>query len=488
MKRYSNSQMLSLTLIALMLLTSCGNTAADSGMVSDSSRPADTTTSEDTEITDDLGEYDFKQRNFNIVYSAEQLGQTWPYCTEEINGDILNDAVYYRETNVEDRFNVDITWFSTGGVLNEVSDAFRTSVMSGDQNYQLAINHMFAGFNACISEGLLYDFNKMDAINLDKPWWNQSARDSLEIGGALLTMSGDIIYSYYDTIYFNKQIMDKFHIPYPYEKVLDGTWTWDYLAEITKGVSMDLDGDNVWTDADQYGFVIDENGSTMTRLIHSNGMTMASTDEAGRPVLDNLMSDKLQSIIEKYCSFVWEDERCYFSGKTDETKCADMFAKGSSMMMHTQTAKLSSLRDVNFEFGIVPLPKYDEAQDGYHTLASTQMLLLPADMDDPEFVGVVLEALCAESYRQVVPVLYDVVYQNKYLRDSESETMFNLIRGSLVYDLNWNYGDGSQISYLVSRTVGKQNSDVASFLASNLSAAQANLDAVYDAITENYKN
>ena len=62
MKRCSNSQMLSLMLIGLMLLTSCGNTAADSGMVSDSSRPADTKTSEDTEITDDLGEYDFKYR------------------------------------------------------------------------------------------------------------------------------------------------------------------------------------------------------------------------------------------------------------------------------------------------------------------------------------------------------------------------------------------------------------------------------------------
>lgn len=486
MNRYSNSQMLSWILIGLMLLTSCGDSATDSDMGSDSSRPADTTTSEDTEITDDLGEYDFKQRNFNIVYSAEQLGSTWPYCADDLNGDILNDAVYYRERNVEERFNVDITWFNTDGVMGEVAAALRTSVMSGDQNYQLAINHMFGGFNACIFDGALYDFNKMDALNLDKPWWNQSARDSLEIDGVLLEMSGDIIFSYYDTIYFNKQIMDNFHIAYPYEKVLDGTWTWDYLAEITRDVSMDLDGDNVWTDEDQYGFIIDENLSTMTRLIHSNGMTMASTDTNGRPVLDNLMSDKLQSIIKKYYSFVWEDERCYFSGKTDETKCVDMFAKGNSMMMHTQTAKLPSLRGVNFEFGIVPLPKYDEAQDGYYTLASTQMLLLPADMDDPEFVGVVLEALCAESYRQVVPVLYDVVYQNKYLRDSESETMFNLIRGSLVYDLNWNYGDGNKISYLVGGTVGYHNSDVASFLASNLSAVQEKLDAVYDVIAEKY--
>ena len=230
MNRYSNSQMLSWILIGLMLLTSCGDSATDSDMGSDSSRPADTTTSEDTEITDDLGEYDFKQRNFNIVYSAEQLGSTWPYCADDLNGDILNDAVYYRERNVEERFNVDITWFNTDGVMGEVAAALRTSVMSGDQNYQLAINHMFGGFNACISDGALYDFNKMDALNLDKPWWNQSARDSLEIGGVLLEMSGDIIFSYYDTIYFNKQIMDNFHIAYPYEKVLDGTWTWDYLA------------------------------------------------------------------------------------------------------------------------------------------------------------------------------------------------------------------------------------------------------------------
>ena len=114
------------------------------------------------------------------------------------------------------------------------------------------------------------------------------------------------------------------------------------------------------------------------------------------------------------------------------------------------------------------------------------MLLVPADIDDPEFVGVVLEALNAESYRQVVPVLYEVVYQNKYLRDSESEEMFDLIRGSIVYDLNWNYGSGNKISYLIANTVGNRNTDVASFLASNLDAAQAVLDNVYDSIEEIY--
>lgn len=480
-----NKRLSLLTLIFCLLLTACSGTET-TPETTDGTSQTETTTPESTAVSDDLGEYDFNKRNFNIVYSAEQLGDKWCYSSDEQTGDILNDAVYRRETNVEERFNVDITWSSTGGVNSEVAKALNASVMAGDQSYQLAVNHMYGGFNALIADGLLYDFNKLDALNLDKPWWNKSARENLEIDGVLLTMSGDLIYSYYDAIYFNKRMMDEHKIPYPYEKVLDGSWTWDYLAEITKGVSAELDGDGKWTDADQYGFVLDKNASTMTRLIHSNGMVMASTDETGRPTLKGMMSDKLQTVVERYYDFVWGDDRCYYAGTTGETSCDGMFAKGSSMMMHTQTGKLPALRDVTFEFGIVPLPKYDEAQDGYHTLASTQMLLVPADIDDPEFIGVVLEALNAESYRQVVPVLYEVVYQNKYLRDSESEEMFDLIRGSIVYDLNWNYGSGNKISYLIANTVGNRNTDVASFLASNLDAAQAVLDTVYDSIEELY--
>lgn len=478
---------LALLICTGILITACGN-ADDSAEIPTSENTLENSadTGTETEISDDLGEYDFDNREFCIVYSETQLGTAWPYCTDEVNGDILNDAVYQREINVEERFNVNITWVDTGGTMSEVSNAFRASVMAGDQSYQLAVNHMYAGFTACIADGLLYDFNKLPIINLDKPWWNQSARENLEVDGVLLTMSGDLIYSYYDTIYFNKQIMDEYQIPYPYEKVYNGTWTWDYLAEITKDITRDLDGDNTLTANDRFGFIIDENLSTMTRLIHSNGMTIATIDESGRPTLDNLMSDKLQSVVEKYYSFVWEDNRCYFASKTDELGCVDMFAKGQSMMMHTQTSKLPLLRDVEFEFGIIPLPKYDENQDGYHTLASTQMLLLPSDMDDPEFVGVVLEALSFESYQQVVPQLYEAVYQNKYLRDSESEQMFDLIRGSLVYDSMWNYGNGGDFSYLIGNTVGEKNIDIASFIAANIAKAQAELDKVYEDIENNY--
>ena len=301
-------------------------------------------------------------------------------------------------------------------------------------------------------------------------------------------MTSDIIYSYYDTIYFNKQIMDENQLAYPYEKVLDGTWTWDYLAELTKNISKDLNGDGKYDDNDLTAFAIDKNVSTMTRLIHSNGMIMAAIGADGHPTLDGLKSEKMYDVIEKYYDFVWSDNRCYFAGTDGVKENFEMFAEGKAMMMHIQTSRLPLLRDVEFEFGIVPLPKYDEKQESYHTLASTQMLLLPADMDDPEFVGVVLEALSAESYREVTPKLYDVVYTNKLLRDDYSQEMFEIIRGSLVYDFNWNYGSGNAMSYLVGRTVGKQDNNISSYIASNIGSAQAVLDTVYDAIIENYKD
>ncbi|MBR5444591.1 MAG: extracellular solute-binding protein [Clostridia bacterium] len=444
------------------------------------------TTAEETGVSDDLGEYDFDGRQFQIVYSEDQLGELWPYAPEEENGDRLNDAAFARNMLVEERFNCAIGYTSTGGNSNEVSDELRNVVMAGDNTYQLAINHMYAGFTAAIADRLLYDFNDLPAINLDKPWWNQSIRKNLEVEGVLLTAVSDLIYGYYDVIYFNKDIMDNHGIAYPYEKVHDGTWTWTYLAEITKDITRDLNGDSKLNESDAWGFVIDSNPSTMTRLIHSNGMVMASAGENGRPTLDGMMSDKMHTVVERYYDFVWNDDRCYYALRTGSLDITDMFLAGNSMMMHTQTFKLPQLRDADFAFGIVPLPKYDEAQEGYYSLASTQMLLLPANTEDPEFTGVVLEALSAESYRQVIPTLYDVVYENKLLRDEESQEMFEIIRGTLVYDYNWNYGDGNDMSYLIGRTVGEKNADLASYFASRAPAAQLKLDEVYDAIVEGY--
>lgn len=136
MKHQHSAQFLTLVLLTA-LLASCGDcTPTSDTTAADTTAAADTSTvSVETGVPDDLGTYDFEGRIFNIAYSSEQLGSTWPYTVEEENGDILSDAVYRRDMNVEERFNCQITWYDAGGNTTNQIDAFRNSILAGDEAY-----------------------------------------------------------------------------------------------------------------------------------------------------------------------------------------------------------------------------------------------------------------------------------------------------------------------------------------------------------------
>ena len=63
-------------------------------------------------VDDRIGAYDFKDANFDIVLSTEQMSD--PYFTDTENGEIINDAVYKRTIDIEDRFKVKFNHHDTG--------------------------------------------------------------------------------------------------------------------------------------------------------------------------------------------------------------------------------------------------------------------------------------------------------------------------------------------------------------------------------------
>ena len=478
-------------LFVLLLFAGCSGGDKPKTDVQTTAPAATETTAATTEVDyfEVIGKHDFNGRTFTIDYSADQLGAAWPYFAEQTTGEVLNDAVFNRDRAVEEQYNVKIASFNAGGDFSKPADTMVQAVIAGDETYQLVMNHMYGGFNAAVAQGAVADFAKMPYIDLDQPWWNQTIKSNLSIDGVLLTEVSDLVYAYYDVIFFNKEIMKDNGIPFPYAKVKDGTWTWDYVAEVTKNITKDKNGDGKYDVNDVYGYLVDNNKSIMTRLIHANGMVMAQIGDDGKPTLSGMMSDKMMTVLQKYYKLVWEDNRSFiapFMREAEGPTCTTMFRDGQGMFMHTATSKLPILRDAEFEFGIVPLPKYDEKQEDYRSMASSQMLLLPAVMSDPEFVGLITEALSYAANKYVVPVIFDIVYENKWLRDEESQEMFRLIRGQLVYDFNWIYGNGNNMAYFVGRTVGAKSEDFASYYASNVGAAQKILDDVVENVRKLY--
>ena len=86
--------------------------------------------------------------------------------------------------------------------------------------------------------------------------------------------------------------------------------------------------------------------------------------------------------------------------------------------------------------GILPLPKYDAAQEKYRSRVIDGWLhVVPASVSDPEYVGIIMEALAYESYKTVFPSYYENFVYYKILRDKESIEMMDLIKNTRMMDM-----------------------------------------------------
>ncbi len=128
----------------------------------------------------------------------------------------------------------------------------------------------------------------------------------------------------------------------------------------------------------------------------------------------------------------------------DHNVAATIFAEGRALFIdHELTLATSYLRDAEIEYGIVPMPKYNEEQQDYYTVMSFPYSLysVPIDVKDADLSAAVLECLASESYRRVSPALFETGFKVKYATDNEAAAMFDIIRASVVFDFGRVFND-----------------------------------------------
>ena len=128
-------RILALLLAAMILASavSCGNgneKETDKATDSDTTANSTETETEETRLTDSLPEdLDFGGATYTI-YAREDLEWGTEMYVDELNGEIVNDAIYNRSRTVDDRLNVAIGQITAPGIWgNEASfqEAIRIS-------------------------------------------------------------------------------------------------------------------------------------------------------------------------------------------------------------------------------------------------------------------------------------------------------------------------------------------------------------------------
>ena len=135
-------------------------------------------------------------------------------------------------------------------------------------------------------------------------------------------------------------------------------------------------------------------------------------------------------------------------------------------------------------YSILPFPKWDEAQENYYTNADDkfQVFSIPKTVSDTSFVGMIFEALSAESYRSVYPAYYDVALKGKYSSDPSTAEMIDIIMEGRKFDVSFQFGEKqmARLPYLFRDLLQFPNQELASKAAGAEKAFNKKLEEFYE--------
>ena len=477
-----------LLLLASMLLASCsqGSTTSDTEAITADTTTAETTAAE-TEpevITDEVPELDFGGKSFR---SMQQTITRYGFYASEENGDQVNDAIYARIASVEERLNV--TMEET--IIDDytvVSDRIKSTVLAGDDAFELSLGQMYrSGENAI--QGIYYNINDLPHINTEKPWYTKSVKEAT-IGDKLYMVASDLTLGYTQQTWmmmYNKTKAADYQLPDLYALVEDGKWTLDKIYELTANVYSDTNGDGARNQSDFYGLAGLTGGCLLGGFYYGAGAKMVTID-SDLKVIQNIADEHSINVLTKMAKLIVENNGSFLKEDNSAGRSTrkSFFPQGNILFSAMQVDDLTwdELRSMNDEYGILPLPKYDEAQEEYNTVVDggADMVAIPASISDPEMVGAVIEILGALGYNEVLPAYINMALEVKGVRDEESVQMLRDVLASRVVDFGYMY-DGNKGWTMKLPNIIRAMDTAKSYIDSNISAVSTYYTNALTALT-----
>ena len=378
----------------------------------------------DTEI--DLPDVNYGNEEFLVLSQSDGDRHYDIYCEDHEINNAVRDAVRSRNLAVEEKYGVKIVVQYDN--FSSVNSTIEKMVKSNSDEYDLCFVHMVTGATLALNNNFI-PFEELEYTDLSKPWWDQSLKSGFSIGNHLYMANGDISPSSFSTtscLYFNKKLFNDYDIEPPYQLVIDGKWTIDKLIEYTKPENLDesIVGLTSWAYDVPYS------------LYYGAGGMLVTKDESDMPVYEPNIA-KETAIYNKIYDVIISNN-AYFEN-ADYMSVGDKFINGKALFYDASLLLADRLREMNNDFGILPMPKLNETQKEYYSFVNgaSSMVCVPRSCENVERASIILEALASEAYKTVTPVLYETFLKRKVTRDADSQEMIDYIVRNRVYDMGY---------------------------------------------------
>ena len=468
-----------IALLTMLPLATCGG---ETPAETEANTAADTAAAE-TETADplaDLPSMDYEGYDFRmLIRNAENWLEDM--VAEEMTGEVVNDAVFKRNSETEERYNITIS-HTPSSHHNYETDA-KPLILAGEDAFDLVIPHARVA-HVYANEGLTADWNTLKYVDLTQAYWDQDAAQSFQMPGGLYCMTGDISHESVgasNAMLFNKDYFDENNIEYPYDMVKEGTWTLDVFTQMAETYSRDIDGDGAITEKDICGYAtfywigpIQAFYSSGARVIDKDSDTYAFS----------VYNERSVKMFEKYFDLLNSEYAILDSSSDNSFDCTSttLFREGRSLFTDVNITLVINLREMDQNFGVLPWPKLEVSDDYVANVdAGTNLCTIPITNSDFDRTSLILETLAILGREYVIPSYYEIALKTRDSRDEESAEMLDIIVSNRVFDLGYyNEPMGNAFASHFAEISSKKITDFTSWHDGKLKSAEAARDKVLE--------
>ncbi len=422
-----------------------GNT--DTGETKSAYVQTDSDTESETVEIDPFADFDYNGKDFRIYTSinaaAVSLGNSnyMIQGPDELTGDASPDAAYARNLSVEDLLNVHFTYEQLDNKYDQVNATIKKYIMAGEDAYDLIINDMY-GISPLTLEGMFH--NVLDGKHFDfgKPWWYDDFMSDVAINSNYQYMLGgdyfiDILRCSH-CLFYNKSLYENMTGDGEglYDIVLSGNWTFDALNTLVEQSYVDLNGDGKKDTEDQFGYAAFEMWGPMIPFLISSDPGFIARRDDGYPEI-TINNEKGVYLLDQLYRLMCSTDGCITSGLTEE-QVVTTFTEGRSLFIGYQrlgSLENATIREMEDGLGVVPYPKLNESQKNYvtstHDTAEIGVIPVTINPTELDYISAVVEVLCRETYKNVLPVYYESSLKMKYTRDDTSAKMIDIVHDNI---------------------------------------------------------
>ena len=398
---------------------------------------------------------------------------------DDVNGDIVHDALFNRDRMIEEHLGVDIVYDET--LDSKIYEKTGNAIRSGDDIYSLLLGSLYPTCTTFLTGELLYDLASIETIDLSASYWNQNSVETFTLNDICYMATGAItnrsVYAPYATL-FNDRLLEAAGMLNPFDLMEMDEWTFENFQYMIMGTSHELNGNDTLGLEDFYGLA--PANDAQNAWFFAIGGQLGKVDEDGQILTvyeqeDNY--DRLAMISELYKS---DDVIPIESGYS----ASDAFKEGRAIFHSMALCDITLLSEMEDKYSIVPMPKLDAEQERYYCNTNkyiNTMAMVPVSVRNTEEVGNVVELMAALSQVTSLDKQYETILLNRQALNAESKAALQLTVESASYD--WIYIlDPAGAAATVSNGLIKGSELASSFasLRSPVAAALEEIAALYE--------